>query len=256
LVIFDEVTCAPHSTQAALLRIVNERCVGSVRLPDRTSFVLIGNPADTAAGGFDLAPSTANRDFHLYWELDHETWATWMLTSECSAEEREQRARIVAFTQFRPNLLCLVPEEETLRSGPWPSHRTWTMAAKLEALAPEEPGEMMRGCVGDGPTIEYVSWIKNQDLPSPESILENPSGWEVPKRGDQVYAALVGMTAAVVSNLTEARWRTGIMATIHAAEEVADIACIAARTLFSPSVRDQGWAVPMEAAELRKGMGV
>src|SRR4051812_13524461 len=43
VIIFDEVTCAPPSTQAALMRPVLERRVGDLQMPQSALMVLIGN---------------------------------------------------------------------------------------------------------------------------------------------------------------------------------------------------------------------
>ena len=69
----DELSCAPPSVQAALLRVVQEKVVGELNLSG-CRFIAAANPTDQAAGGWDLAPATANRWMHLNWILDYEEW--------------------------------------------------------------------------------------------------------------------------------------------------------------------------------------
>jgi MoxR-like ATPase len=65
LLFLDELTTAPPAVQAAMLRVVLERVVGDLRLPDGVRVVAAANPPDEAADGWDLAPPLANRLVHL-----------------------------------------------------------------------------------------------------------------------------------------------------------------------------------------------
>ncbi len=69
MLFFDEISTAPPALQAACLRILGERVVGDLRLPDDVAMVLAQNPPDFAADGWDLAAPLANRVVHLDWEL-------------------------------------------------------------------------------------------------------------------------------------------------------------------------------------------
>src|SRR3954465_13039585 len=70
VVFFDEVSTAPPAVQAALLRVVLERTVGDLELPDGVTVVAAANPPEQAAGGGELSPPLANRFCHLDWPLD------------------------------------------------------------------------------------------------------------------------------------------------------------------------------------------
>src|ERR1700710_2744626 len=52
---FDEISPAPPAVQAALLRVVLERTVGDLALPDAVAVVAAANPPEQAAGGWGLA---------------------------------------------------------------------------------------------------------------------------------------------------------------------------------------------------------
>src|SRR5262245_51120361 len=72
---FDEVSTAPPAVQAALLRVVLERTVGDLTLPDDVSVVAAANPPEQAADGWELSPPLANRFCHLDWRVEGRTVA-------------------------------------------------------------------------------------------------------------------------------------------------------------------------------------
>ena len=55
LLFLDELSTAPPAVQAALLRVVLERVVGDLTLPDAVAVVAAANPPEQAADGWDLA---------------------------------------------------------------------------------------------------------------------------------------------------------------------------------------------------------
>src|SRR3984885_5312633 len=70
LLFLDELSTAPPAVQAALLRVVLERVVGDLELPQDVSVVAAANPPEQAADGWDLSAPLANRLCHLAWEID------------------------------------------------------------------------------------------------------------------------------------------------------------------------------------------
>src|SRR5204862_8275965 len=67
---FDEISTAPPAVQAALLRVVLERTVGDLALPDAVAVVAAANPPEQAAEGWDLSAPLANRLCHLAWQTE------------------------------------------------------------------------------------------------------------------------------------------------------------------------------------------
>ena len=70
LLFLDELSTAPPAVQAALLRVVLERAVGDLTLPDEVAVVAAANPPEQAADGWDLSAPLANRLCHLDWRTD------------------------------------------------------------------------------------------------------------------------------------------------------------------------------------------
>jgi MoxR-like ATPase len=65
----DEITTCMPQVQAALLRVILHRKVGTKVLPPRVRIVAAANPPDEISGGFQLTPPLANRFCHIVWEM-------------------------------------------------------------------------------------------------------------------------------------------------------------------------------------------
>jgi len=205
VVFFDEInTCAP-ATQAALLRIVLDRVVGDVKLPKTVRIVAAQNSVEDAAGGYDLAPSLANRFGTLSdWRApDVDAWVAWLLgsggdsdslqglkISDPVAEERRvmeswhaEYARaagtVAAFVVRKPALIHQQPVASAPgASSSWPSRRTWAMAtramaaSKIHGLGDEETDRYVGSFVGTAAVVELRSFITKLDLPDPADLLD------------------------------------------------------------------------------------
>ena len=100
------------------------------------------------------------------------------------------------------------------------------------------------GAVGEGPGIEFLTWVDEMDLPDPEAVLADTSSFVLPDRGDRAYAALSSVAAAVAANATPQRWVAGWQVLARAGEHAPDVAAMAARVLAR--CRPPGAAAPPE----------
>jgi hypothetical protein len=172
------------------------------------------------------------------------------------------RSWIAGFLTVRPMLALAVPEDASGAGRAWPSPRTWDMVARLGAAAAAAGvGELttsllVRGCVGPGPGVEFITWLAEADLPDPEALLADPDSFVLPERGDRAYAALSSVAAAVAADPGGGRWARGWRVFGRAASAAPDVAATAARTLarcrppgapipdevtaFAPLLRDAG----------------
>jgi hypothetical protein len=261
VVFFDEVSTAPPAVQAALLRVVLERTVGDLTLPDAVSVVAAANPPEQAADGWELSAPLANRFCHLDWPVDARTvadgftsgWQTPRPPALADGWERQigvVRSWVAGFMRVRPMLTLAVPEDAAGAGRAWPSPRRGDMAARLHAAATAAETDelvislLIRGCVGPGPGVEFLTWLAEADLPDPEAVLENPDGFVLPERGDRAYAALSSIAAAVAADPSNGRWERGWRAFGRAGESAPDVAAAAARTLAR--CRPPGAAIPPE----------
>lgn len=273
LLFLDEISTAPPAVQAALLRVVLERVVGDLELPDGVVVVAAANPPELAADGWDLSAPLANRFCHLDWTVDAMGFAQgiaggWRAPIVPALPDTwEQhlplaRGLISAFISVRPALTLDVPADAAAAGRGWPSPRTWEMAARLwtaadvAAASSEARAALVSGAVGDAAGLQLLTWQLEMDLPDPEAVLADPDGMELPDRGDKAYAVLSAVAAAVAANPTLERWNAGWKVLARAGERAPDVAAVAARVLaqcrpdgapappevkiFAPLLRDAG----------------
>jgi hypothetical protein len=258
ILFFDEISTAPLAVQAALLRVILERRVGEHQLPATVWVTAAANPPDQAAGGWDLAPPTANRFIHLEWRHDAMRWAeefpSYFATTQANtgkvirpglneAAWAQARTLVAAFIRVRPHLIFQMPKDPKQAGRAWPSPRTWDFTSRVLAVTLEDANgqvkpavidaaEAIIGCVGEGPGGEFIAWAKTIDLPDPEELLANPAKFKLPERGDLAYAILAAVATAVVSMCTTDRWHAAWDIMAAAADQgAADIAAAAARQL-------------------------
>jgi hypothetical protein len=273
LLFLDEISTAPPAVQAALLRVVLERVVGDLPLPDGVVVVAAANPPEQAADGWDLAAPLANRFCHLDWTIEPAALARglaggWEAPEVPSLPEGWEtgiaatRGVISAFSTVRPGLALDLPADAARAGRGWPSPRTWDMAARLWTAAKvagastEAETALVTGAVGEGAGIELLMWEMEMDLPDPEDVLADPDAFSVPERGDRAYAVLSSVAAAVAADPTVERWLAGWRVLGKAGESAPDVAAVPARVLAS--CRPKGAPAPPEAklfAPLFKGAG-
>jgi hypothetical protein len=268
IVFFDEISTTAPATQAPLLRTIHEKTVGDdCKLPDTCSIVAAANPPDQAAGGWELAPPLANRFFHVDWQFIPAKWSQGFLSgfpdpeiprlpAEWKKHLPQSRGVIAAFINKRPSLALEVPKDEAKASRAWPSPRSWEMASLLMAAGKSVGADddlmniLIGGCIGEGPALEFTSWLKELDLPDPELILKDPDSIVLPKRGDRAYAVLASVISAVAGHNTEPRWVAACKAVAVAGKQSQDVA---AQALFSLSpIKPSGAKTPSELHYLLK----
>lgn len=261
IVFFDELSSAPPAVQAALLRVVLERQVGSLRLPERVRIVAAANPPASAADGWHLSPPLANRFVHLHWNHDPRTVArglagTWPQAlvpavdpARSASALARARGAISGFLTVRPGLVHHLPGDAEARGRAWPSPRSWEMALRLLAVGhasgatADGLAAAIVGAVGDGAGLELLTYLEHLDLPDPDLVLADPSKFNLPSRGDQQLAFLTAVVSAVQTNLTRARWEAGWRVLAKGVDAgVPDVAARAAMDLAA--VRDRSWPVP------------
>ncbi|MER6445929.1 AAA family ATPase [Streptomyces venezuelae] len=261
LLFFDELSSAPPAVQAALLRVVLERRVGSLALPPAVRIVAAANPPASAADGWHLSPPLANRFVHLDWTHNPRTVArgmagTWpevaipaVDPAKASGSVARARGAVSGFLTARPGLVHHMPAEAAGRGRGWPSPRTWEMALRLLATGyasstgREALAAALTGAVGEAAGIELLSYLEHLDLPDPDRVLADPDAFALPERGDRQLAFLIAVVAAVQSELTRPRWEAGWAVLAKAVDAgVPDVAARAAADLAA--MRDLDWPVP------------
>ncbi|MBL1099318.1 AAA family ATPase [Streptomyces coffeae] len=267
LLFLDELSTAPPAVQAALLRLVLERRIGTLRLPPGVRIVAAANPRSSAADGWELSPPLANRFVHLQWTHDHDVvvrglGGTWPRAT-LPRLDREKLPEAVAFARravcglltARPGLVHRLPSSESRRGGPWPSPRSWEMTLCLIAFATAAGSSrdvlslLVRGTVGDGPGLELLASLDRMDLPDPEVLLADPAGGVLPERGDLRQAVLDAVVDAVRKRPEKPRWDAAWTLLVRAVETGApDLVVVPATTLAT--LRREEWEVPASIEQL------
>lgn len=248
----DEISCAAPAVQAATLRLVHERVLGELELPQAVRMVLAMNPPETAAGGWDLTPAMANRMFHHDWVVNVQEWATGIISGFTMDEVKNlpenwemalSNNKTLIATYIRAiggEALIKVPRDDSQAGGPWPSPRTWDMAGRLltagEMLHGDKGGELqmalLQGSVGEGQAIQFMEWVNNMDLPNPVDLLNNPGDYEIPDRADKVAAVLSSVVSTITAQPSEPWYLAGWKILGKTAEEsYPDIAASMAMSL-------------------------
>ncbi len=264
LLFLDELTTAPPAVQAAMLRVVLERTVGDLTLPDTVRIVAAANPPDQAADGWDLSAPLANRLIHLNWRVSAEDvaegFASGFQTPEFDLKDNAgpaavagARALVGAFLRVRPELVLAVPDSPDRAGRGWPSPRSWEMAARaLAACEHVRAGEavladLVLGAVGEAAGFELLSWRRNLDLPDPATLLSDP-GARLPERLDRLHALLGALVSHVRSDGGTATWEQAWTVVARVARTTPDVAATAARALAG--ARPDGAALPRTMLEL------
>jgi MoxR-like ATPase len=249
LLFLDELTTAPPAVQAAMLRVVLERVVGELALPDGVRVVAAANPPDEAADGWELAAPLANRLVHLDWPVDGRQIARGIAVGfpkpslaqieshPTVAQTMAARAAVGAFLEVRPMLVLKVPSSAADASRGWPSPRSWEAVARLLAAceaagaSDEARAALVQGAVGDGAAIEFLAYLEHLDLPDPEALLDDPSSFVLPERSDRAFAVLTAVASVAIAEGGAQRWSQAWEVVARAADGAADVATLVARTL-------------------------
>lgn len=243
ILFFDEISTAPPATQSALLRVVLDRVVGDLPLGDRVSVLAAANPPEQATDGWDLAPPMANRFVHLDWALPASVVQMGLMTGwpsvevprmtleEAADKVAEARILVGSFLGVRQDYTTVIPDSASESGRAFPTPRSWETAATLYGYCNAvgaDPGVarvLLVGTVGQAAAGEFLTYINDLDLPDAEAVLADPKIWNIPERGDKVYAVAASLYAAVKNNPTPERWKQmgDILASI-ADHDHADIA--------------------------------
>jgi hypothetical protein len=227
----DELTTATQATQAAFLRVVQNRVVGDTLLPKDVRILMAANPSDIAAGGSDLVVPMANRVVHMYAKApDARAWGDWLCGKLIdSAEARKAASMFAAFIAANRQRLYELPEDDARKAQAWPSPRSWHIAADCyaEAMKANDPStglNLVAGSVGEGAAVELATFLQNVDLPDPMELLTGRASWKPERhRADRANAVLRAIASEAVNSPVQTRdERHGL---IQKAWEIVSSAC-------------------------------
>ena len=189
ILFLDELNSAPPAVQAACYQLVLDRRVGEHELPPNWVIIAAGNREGEGVV-FRMPAPLANRFIHVELEPSLEDWVEWALGNDICEE-------VIAFLRFRPDLLFKFDPTHFSEKA-FPTPRSWEKVSKILALTKQNSVlkellfEAVRGCVGEGPAVEFCSFLRlYQNIPTFEEILFNPATVPVPDQLDLQYAIAV-----------------------------------------------------------------
>lgn len=203
LVFLDEMTSADEQRQAAAYKLVLDRMVGNKKLHSKVRIAAAGNLETDGAIVNVMSSALVSRFAHLAVKEDLRKW----LDKIAYAGKYDQR--ITAFLEFKPDAFYTFDPNNPTR--PYSGPRPWEAANKfLKVLSArgvngteieEIPYRMgMGGIIGHGTASELHSFLKYAaDLPTRKQILDNPTGFEIPRGNPGVLYALTGLLSDMIN---------------------------------------------------------
>lgn len=265
VILLDELTTASPAVQASMLRVVRERVVGELPLPERVRVVAAYNDADDC-GGYELELPMRSRLIHLNVLPSIDAFTAGIThgwssdPSPVAAADPEELARhrrhwsnlVAAFLRSRPSLLECPPPRGSW--GGYPTPRTWEMAVTA-AAACDASGEsadvrelLIIGCIGAAASTEFVTFTENLDIPPVQDVLADPGSAEPyldRGRPDRAMVLLLEVAQAVARSGTAADWQNAwVVGAVAVRAGFGDLVAWAFRRL--PSLRPEGAVLPAE----------
>lgn len=184
----DELNLASDAVVAAAYQLIHDRRIGDYHLPPKVGVIAAGNRETDGAAVHTMAAPLANRFCHIDYDVDFDDWRKWAMNANV-------RPEIVNFINFRPALLNDFDPDKRA----FPTPRSWSFVSRIlgnKNVPPTVERLMIAGCVGDGASAEFASFLKiYRDLPDPDKILLSPKTADVPEDLATLYA-LCGALAA------------------------------------------------------------
>jgi hypothetical protein len=216
LLVVDEATrwSSPAARNAALTPLQSRRFSDGRKMHGETRVLLLANPSSTDGDAQDLPAALANRLAHVAWAPSQDDWNNYMgggpgaLLGVPGLDTSKLPARVfppgyerwapmvVSFLSRNPASFSPDPPADPIKAGgPWPSPRAWSnTVASLSAsdsLTFNEPDAydfrlaLVASLVGEGVAVQFMAWLREQDLPDPDAVLADPEKASLPKRADQ-----------------------------------------------------------------------
>ena len=204
LVFFDEMSAAPPSVQAATYQIILNRKIGTYTLPKDVVIVAAGNRVKDKGVAYNMPMPLANRFTHVTLDVSFDDWQEWAVLNRVHKD-------IVGYLSFQPNdLNQFKPSGD---SYAFATPRSWYFASELlqepndngelvdTDLPTEVLGDLIKGTVGDGPGVKFMTYRKQAaNLPAAKDILNG----KVTKLNSKQIDIMYALTTALCYELQDA----------------------------------------------------
>lgn len=235
IVFLSELSTALPAMQAAMLRVAQERSVGSLMLGPNVRVVADANPPTSMGGGFHLSPALANRFAHIDFVPDFVSWSERIMTA--THVGNSAAPLVCGFLSARRTMFAPpVPLTQYEAGRAWPSPRSWTNS--ITALDGESSldsiVQIAATLIGASAAHEFGTWVISQDLPDSRSVIADPSIVDWTKRPDRLHAILLSVVALVAADPSEANWNSAWAVLGYVAKSASvDVGYLAASSLLA-----------------------
>lgn len=192
LVCLEELPQAPALIQASAMQATLDRRVGDSIISPGAMFIACGNRVTDRAGAGRVLTPLLNRFIHQDLETSLEDWTEW-------ANGAEVDARVIAFLQYKPDLLHRFDPEKQERE--FPTHRSWHFTSDaIKVVDPSLLFHAVKGCVGEAAAAEFVGFLQvweamTQKYPV-DRIVKEPEQVAVPPLGEGAVLYALGSALA------------------------------------------------------------
>jgi MoxR-like ATPase len=205
VLLVDELSSAPPSTQAQAYQVFREGRVGPHVIPDSWFVLAAANRTNDRGVHFQMPRPLAAR-FRWYEVVPAlDDWIAW------AAGRGYLEPEVYAFLRHSPQWLYAAPADN--RTGPWPNPRSWAYVSRtIQRHVREHPSDRekalgaaridIQGEVGPAAATQLYAFSRFfRDLPDPDDIVAGRGSWMPDASRPDVLWATIG---AVVSRLQKA----------------------------------------------------
>jgi hypothetical protein len=210
ILFLDELTAAPPSVRAALLRVLLERNAGGTPLHPDSRVIAACNPPEHAPSAVELDAANCNRVSRVKYAPSPNEIGVYFASvadPDWCVEAQDFAATLAA----DPSLVTIEPPSASVENGePWGSPRGWELGLRVwsaDGASDDEVGfALLAGCVGVHSATALLAIRKlRAHLPTADAIEKDPAGALVPDQVDHQIAAL-GLIARVARGDSSAAW--------------------------------------------------
>ena len=227
----DELTTVPPSVRAAMLSMLTERRLGSLRIHPDTLIFAASNPSNLAPNASPLEKSMANRFFHWEWKHDYPAWQNGMLSedddfkpswspvvnsiNEWKRFRPQMGSVIVSYTNKNSNDRIALPKNDEEKAFATPRSWKYLRDALCVAEAVGAPADIRKhlavGFVGPQTGRNFMQHYDQRDLIDVEAVLKDPSSFKHDKkRIDLTVTLLTTVVTEVKRQYSESRMDAAI----------------------------------------------
>lgn len=200
-ILFDEITSAPPSIQAAAYQYILDRCMGEHKIPDGWMIIAAGNLTSDRGVTFQMAAPLLNRMCEIEVTTVLDDWLNYAIVAGV-------RPEVLSFLKDRPDLLHKF-DGKSANIEPFPSPRSWfAVSDSMELdLPPDDRVEMFRGDVGFEAASTFETHLRlYESLPRIDDILAGKPV-KVPEDMSARYCVAMGIAARVDATNFENAWK-------------------------------------------------